>query len=231
MKTVTDLLAFAKQFMGRKYVYGVLVPKDDPDYKFGFDCAEFIAYCNYQVFGILYGTDSHDPKNAHITNAYTGFFQKDATALGVIIPVTTAIKIPGAMLLRFPAPGADGHVVFSQGNGKTYEAASTKLGCLELGIAGRHFDIGVLLPGVTYDKANLDVVYTPPAIVYKLQTPLMHDDYIKQIQTALGFKGTAIDGVFGVATNKALVDFQRKKGLTVDGQIVPGGETSKALAI
>lgn len=227
-KNGKDVIAFALQFVGRPYVLGAVVPKDQADYDGPFDCAELCAFSNFQTFGFLYGCSTDDEKKAAIADAYTGYFGKDAKALGVIISVADGAKIAGAMLLRLPAPGTTGHIVFSQGNGKTVEAHSTKHGCIESVVTGRRFDMAVLLPKVEYDKPNEKVLSEAPKIVYRLKTPYMKDEYIKKIQGALRLKA---DGIFGMDTHNAVVAFQKSKGLVIDGEVMPGGETSGLLGI
>ncbi|WP_051350724.1 N-acetylmuramoyl-L-alanine amidase [Caloramator sp. ALD01] len=54
-------------------------------------------------------------------------------------------------------------------------------------------------------------------------------EYVKQLQTRLNELGynLAVDGSFGPATDRAVRDFQKKKGLVVDGYVGPA--TRKAL--
>ncbi len=55
---------------------------------------------------------------------------------------------------------------------------------------------------------------------------------VKQIQTRLknwGYYSGSVDGVYGSATEKAVREFQRKNGLTVDGKAGP--QTLKAMGI
>lgn len=42
-------------------------------------------------------------------------------------------------------------------------------------------------------------------------------DDVKKLQTALGFTGKDVDGIFGAKTQKAVTDYQSANGLTVDG--------------
>ena len=57
-------------------------------------------------------------------------------------------------------------------------------------------------------------------------------DVVKQIQQKLkrwGYYGGSVDGIFGSATKKAVIYFQRKNGLTPDG--IVGNKTLAALGI
>jgi N-acetylmuramoyl-L-alanine amidase len=227
MTNGNDVLKFALQYVGSKYVLGAVVPKNQANYKGAFDCAEFVAYCNFQTFGILYGCDTDNVANAAKADAYTGYFERDAKTEGLMISVAEAAQIPGAMILRFPAPGAIGHIVFSQGNGKTMEANCTKYGCIESVVTGRRFDTGLLLPGIRYDK-NAVVTSSAPAIVYRLKSPYMNDPFIDKIQSALHINS---DGIFGPATSQAIIDYQKSNGLIADGEVMPGGQTARSLGI
>lgn len=228
MATGQDAVNFAKKLVGRPYVLGANVQKDNPDYSGAFDCAEFVAFTNYQVFGILYGCDSNSLRNVRTADAYTGYFKRDAEKLGKIITVDEAASIPGAMILRFPAPGAVGHIVFSQGNGNTVEANCTKYGCIESVVRGRRFDIGILLPGVAYHIIEEHYEPINKSTVYKLEVPNMKGDFITKIQSALGISA---DGIFGIKTNEAIIAYQKKEGLVADGEVMPGGQTARSLGV
>lgn len=52
-------------------------------------------------------------------------------------------------------------------------------------------------------------------------------DDVKKLQTALGFTGGDVDGIFGEKTQKAVMDYQKNNGLTVDG--IVGKNTWAAL--
>ncbi len=59
-----------------------------------------------------------------------------------------------------------------------------------------------------------------------------HSEEVKQIQTKLkrwGYYNGEIDGIFGSATKKAVISFQKKNGLTVDG--IAGPKTLAAMGI
>jgi N-acetylmuramoyl-L-alanine amidase len=229
MKKGSDLVLFLKGFIGRPYVLGAMVPKDEKNYKGPFDCAEFAAYGLFQTYGFLYGCSTSDEAKAHTADAYTGFFDRDAHKIGKIITVSEAAQIAGALILRVPSGSAIGHIVVSQGNGKTIEAHSTKTGCIESIVSGRRFDYGILPPGIEF-SANSSVISSPPKdVVYKLKTPYMKDQFIKKVQEALGFKGSQADGVYGPVTQGAVVQYQRKNGLVMDGELTMTGETARTL--
>lgn len=66
---------------------------------------------------------------------------------------------------------------------------------------------------------GLEQTIKPTGIVYKLNYPLIKDDKVKEIQTALNRSGYKIDvdRVFGKETNDALIAFQRRNNLLVNG--------------
>jgi len=228
------ILTFAKLYMGLKYILGIVVPKNDKDYRGGFDCAEFIAYCIYQVYGVLFGCDTADPKKAATADAYTGYFNRDVVAKKLIeISVAQGIRTPGAFLLRLAVGKSLGHIVISQGTGKTYEAHSTAEGLDEFPTNGRRFDKAFLLPGVTY-RENAPVVSAAPPIVFRLKRPFMEDPFIGRIQEALkaaGYDTKGIDNIYGENTQAAVVLYQKTFGLTPDGEVMPGGPTARSLNI
>ncbi len=100
---------------------------------------------------------------------------------------------------------------------------------------------GTQLPPPSRDKA------TPPMTMGEELLPVMPSDAItpsavigegiewnKKVQTALknaGFYNGAIDGKFGPMSKKAVEEFQKSKGLKVDGKIGPKtwGELEKYL--
>lgn len=228
------ILTFAKLYVGLKYILGIVVPKNDKDYKGGFDCAEFVAYCIYQVYGLLFGCDTADPKKAATADAYTGYFNRDVVARKLIeIPVAQGIRTPGAFLLRLAVGKSLGHIVISQGNGKTYEAHSTAEGLDEFPTDGRRFDKAFLIPGVNY-RENAPVISSAPAIVFRLKRPFMKDVFINRIQEALkeaGYDPKGTDSIYGEDTQAAVVAYQKAYGLTPDGEIMPGGPTARSLNV
>lgn len=220
--------------VGCKYVLGALVPKNDPNYKGAYDCAEFASWLTFQVGKILYGCDTHDVSKAKHADAYTGYWNRDAKALGIIITVKEAIGIKGAFLLRIGGDGLIGHIVCSDGLGGTVEANSTKYGCIKSTTNNRRFDIGILIPGFTYNESNPEAKSEKPKdIVYRYTKPMMPKNAVvmliqKQLKE-LGYLVGEVDGWYGKQTMNAVYDFQKRMGLTPDGEVYTG--TAKALNI
>jgi N-acetylmuramoyl-L-alanine amidase len=233
MPSVTGdkILQIAAQHLGEKYVFGVLVPKDNPNWKGPWDCAEFVSWSVFQATGTLYGceTDSGDPASA---DAFTGYWGRDSRNLGRIISLDVAVKTPGAAVLRFPQVGATGHIVLSDGLGGTVEAHSPADGVIRSKLAQRRWDTAILIPGVTYNQGSSTPLAPPPGTVYRLTQPIMTGEKVKEIQEVLigkGFDPGTPDGEFGPHTSAAVVAFQLSQGMLSDGEVGP--QTAKALGI
>lgn len=228
--TGDDLLALADQHIGEKYILGARAPMSDASWKGPWDCAEFVSWCVYQRAGILFGTEPrHDPLHA---DAYTGYWAQQAKAAGVTVPLADALVTAGAILLRYPLPGAIGHIAFSDGKGGTIEAHSTKTGVIRGAAGGRRWDVGVMIPGIRYYRGDEDIVPTPPAGVIRLTQPLTRSARVEKIQARLNELGYAVgpaDGIYGPQTAHAAARFQADKGLVADGEVGP--TTWKALKL
>ena len=75
-------------------------------------------------------------------------------------------------------------------------------------------------------------VSPPSTAIYRLTTPLMTGDKVKEIQQKLkaaGFDPGSIDGEFGPHTRAAVVAFQLSLGLLPDGEVGP--QTAQALSV
>jgi murein L,D-transpeptidase YcbB/YkuD len=226
-----QIIQLAQQHVGEKYVFGVLVPKNNSAWKGPWDCAEFASWTIFQVVATLYGCDN-DSGNPATADAFTGHWQRDATSLGEIISLDDAARTLGAAVLRIPQPGAVGHIVFSDGRGGTVEAHSTKDGVIRSTLANRRWDMGILVPGINYTQGSVVPVVPPTTVIYRMTTPLMVGDKIKEIQQALqdaGFDPGIIDGQFGPHTHAAVVAFQLSQGMLADGEVGP--KTAAALGI
>ncbi len=229
MATGKEMVDAARKHVGEQYILGTLVPKNDPDWDGPWDCAEFVSWCVYQTAKILYGCDD-DRGDPAIADAFTGFWGRDARTIGKEISVAAAAGIPGAAVLRL-GPKM-GHVVISDGQGGTVEAASTKLGVICHTLSGRRWDMGILSPGISYEEGNGVKEPTPPGVIYRLTSPLMSGEKIAQIQQkleSLGFDPGSADGIFGHQTFTAVLDFQKSNGLVPDGEV--GAQTAKIMGI
>lgn len=78
--TGAGLFGLARKHIGEEY-RNINVPKDDPNWKGPWDCAEFMSWLVYQEAGFLYGCidNSHDPS---LVEAYTGAWKRDLKKLG-----------------------------------------------------------------------------------------------------------------------------------------------------
>lgn len=228
--TGNDLLTLAEQHVDESYVLGARAPMSDADWKGPWDCAEFVSWCVYQRAGILFGTEPrHDPLHA---DAYTGYWAQQAKTAGATVPVADALVTAGAILLRYPLPGAIGHIAFSDGEGGTIEAHSSKTGVIRGKAGGRRWDVGVMIPGIRYYRGDEDIAPTPPAGVIRLTQPLTRSSRVTQIQERLrelSYSVGPADGIYGPQTAHAAARFQADHGLVADGEVGP--TTWKALKL
>ncbi|HEV2715779.1 MAG TPA: peptidoglycan-binding domain-containing protein [Terriglobales bacterium] len=234
MATGARCLDLAIPHIGERYVLGAFAPKNNPNWKGPWDCAEFVSWCVFQAGQILYGVDQHN--NPATADAYTGYFRDDLEKLGERITVPEAGGIVGAVVLRYPQPGAVGHVVFSDGKGGTVEAMGAAYGVRRGALAGRRWDTGIKIPGIYYDDAatlpTAKVAGPKANAIYYTGAPGMKNAKVVEIQKALlakGFDPGPADGIFGAKTTAAVVSFQAAVGSIVDGEV--GVKTAKALGI
>jgi hypothetical protein len=229
--TGQQLVALGNTRVGDPYIFGALAPKNNAIFHGPWDCAEFVSWIIFQATGKLYGCADNlsDPARA---NAFTGFFDRDAHSLGSIVSIDKAASTPGALLLRTAVPELGGHIVVCDGMGGTVEAHSHNDGVIKGKTANRRWDIGILVPGVSYEVLPVVAVEAPPTTIFCVSTPVLHSLKVGEIQRALlqaGFDPHGIDNKYGKETAKAVIAFQRKKGLLVDGEV--GVQTAAALGI
>ena len=230
--TGDDILWLARAHLREDYVLGSLAPKNNPNWHGPWDCAEFASWLTFQVASVLYGCED-DSGNPATANAYTGYWSRDADTKGRKISIDQAASTPGAAILRVPQAGATGHIVISDGKGRTIEAHSSKKGVIEYSLANRRWDFGILVPGIEYVEGlpHVDVT-SPEYVIYRLMDPYMSDPTVEEIQRALmreGFDPGDIDSQFGPHTQAAVVAFQLSKRFVADGEVGP--ITARALGV
>ncbi len=231
MGTGAGMLARARQHIGEAYE-NVLVPKNNPNWRGPWDCAEFASWLVYQEAGVLYGciNDSAPPA---IADAYTGGWQQDSASKGQRISIEQAAATVGAFVLRYPpSPGTMGHIAICDGQGGTVEAKGHAYGVVADTVHGRNWNTGVLVPGVQYAPPGQVVAWKAPTKLYALNAPNMDPAVVSAIQRALATAGLdpgPVDGVYGPNTTAAVAAFQRARGLVVDGEV--GVHTAAALGV
>lgn len=130
-----------------------------------------------------------------------------------------------------------GHIGLYVGDGKVIEASGTQAGVCTSNLSAGKWTYYGLLKDVSYDGSASNPVHVPSTPVdetTKLPTLKKGSkgEYVTLLQTKLKNKGYnlgsyGVDGDFGSATEKAVKEFQKNNGLTVDG--IVGEKTWKAL--
>ncbi len=230
-----DILDFAHAHVGEQYILGAKAPLANKSWKGPWDCAEFVSWCTYQAYNIVYAVR---PPNPVTGESYSGWWYDDAKKIGVEISQAKAIATIGAILVRKPNFNSNtkiGHVAISLGDGRTIEAKDAANGvCIVPKAKNRLWSLGVLLPGIKYEAADTSMPknYAAPTGLLHLDSPYMRGSKVLALQQALSNIGLfpgQLDGVFGPLTSAAVQSFQAKSGLVVDG--VVGAETRAALRI
>ena len=223
MPTGFNILSLAAQHIGEKYILGALAPINNPNYKGPWDCAEFVSWCVFQEAGINVGMRNND--------AYTGYWKQDIATKCSIISIDEAKNIAGAVLLRYPN-AAMGHIVFSDGDGKTIEAMDKNNGVRRGKIDGRYWDVALLVNGVDYVRNANTGNYVPPTINFRFKNPVMRDPIIlaaKRKLLELGIDPGTINDEYDLNMEIAVYNFQLTKGLVPDG--IMGKQTLKSLRL
>lgn len=227
MSTGKQLIDLAAQHIGEKYVLGATVPFTNNAYKGPWDCAEFISWVVYQSAGIKVGIKGNE--------SYTGYWANDATKLCTKISISEAAQTYGAILLRSPGHKgiAMGHIVFSDGNGGTIEAKSSKDNVCRSVIKGRQWEYGLLVNGIDYElNAGFKFDYANPPFNFYVTSPIMKHLIVQETKSKLAklniFHGS-IDTKYDTEAAIAVSNYQKMKGLVVDG--VLGKDTLTALQV
>ncbi len=224
MQTGQDLVKLGRKHAGEIYRLGAFAPKDNPNWRGPWDCAEFASWLAFQCTGNLVGC-TNDLANPALADAYSGAWVRDAQASHRRVSIGQARATAGAVLIRQPGAAGIGHVAISQGDGATIEAHSHLRGVTVDRVDGRQWDLCMLIPGISYPDSLAAGVFTPPAgLVLSLRQPPMRGQLVQALQEMLkarGFDPGVTDGVFGPHTAAAVLGFQLAEGLVPDGQAGP----------
>ena len=224
MATGKDLAKLGDRHRGESYILGAFAPKDNPNWKGPWDCAEFASWLVFQCAGVLVGCVDNSKAPA-LADAYSGAWMRDASATHHPISLGQAKLTAGAVLVRKPAAGGIGHVAISRGDGTTIEAHSSQRGVTNDKVDGRRWDIAMLVPGIEYPDILGEAVFAPPSVlVLRLTMPPMQGKRIMDVQKALKklkLDPGVIDGVFGPHTEAAVRSLQLQNGMVPDGEVGP----------
>ena len=145
-----------------------------------------------------------------------------------------------------------GHVGLYIGNGEVVEARGFSHGVVKTKLAGRPWKHWAMLPDFLIQYDGVEIETTPetevksevtPPVEYKLGdrtlrrvTPMMEGKDVEELQANLiklgfGCGDHNIDGKFGNDTKMAVRNFQRKYGLTVDGEYGPASHKAMLVAL
>ncbi|MGD0826573.1 MAG: peptidoglycan-binding domain-containing protein [Desulfobaccales bacterium] len=236
MVTGADILEKAKTRLGDSYRFGALTPVGAPDPRV-FDCSKLSSWAVYQAAQIIYGADRDDGNPLEVYGG-TIYWKRDARSVGNIIFLEEAAALPGAAVLRLATASRCGHIVLSDGLGGTVEAHPTAAGVIASTLHGRRWDLGILVPGIEYQRQQEPIPITPPTgPIYRLTYPRIRGPMVRRLQEALlkwhrppTCGSLEADGVYGPETELAVAAFQRSQdSLVPDGEAGPA--TLKALGI
>lgn len=123
-KSAAAFVGYALAQAGDTYIYGAEASATDPNPN-AFDCSELVQWAAARA-----GVPFTDGSSAQI-------------AAAISISVEEAIRTKGALLWH------PGHIAISLGNGRTIEAANSRVGVVSYNAAGR-FQRGGKIPGMRY---------------------------------------------------------------------------------
>jgi len=234
MAFADDVIGLARTRLGENYVFGARADFTDPDYHGPWDCAEYATWVIYQASAgaVLLGCQ---PKNAESGDAYTGFWNDDATAYQLVVSLKDALDTKGYLLLRRPASGKIGHIAFSLGDGKrTVEAHSKNRGVIignaDPDLRGWHY--GIRLPTPDEWRAVLARKSRPRNWFLQERFGGMQDPRVPLVVDALNKKGFPVPKktrIYSAKLTDAVAKFQKKRGILIDG--IVGPETAEALGL
>ena len=135
MVPIQQILDWAERLKGLPYVFGT--EQDGKDRPTAEDCSELVQNaCD------MNGVVPEMPDGAI-------YQMRHCRANGALITIDEAMKTPGALLFRI-SQDLGNHVVFSLGNGMTFEARGRAYGVGSWPATGRVWTHACLIPGVKY---------------------------------------------------------------------------------
>jgi hypothetical protein len=199
---------------GGRYVWGAKGPKN-------FDCSGF----TYEVGRLCGAALVHGAQN-----------QRDQLRRArLLISVDEALRTAGALLYRIDEGPSNDHTAVSLGNGSAIEAHSTRHGIGIFSAVGRRWTHGAKYPGIRYGgqpprpapaplpavdwHALVAAVRNAKGRTYKMGANHPDVKFIQSRINQLAGRQLVVDGAFGPATHKAVVDLQRWVGLAADGVV------------
>ena len=178
-----------------------------PNDSFGFDCCGLVK-------GTLWGFTG-DPKKTYGGAVYKSNNMPDVTEKGLIDMCSERSKdmsniIPGELLYM------KGHCGIYIGNGRVYESTpSGKDGAQETSLTFQKWTEHGKLPGINYETAPVsNHIIAKPTL--RVGSRGMQVDFLQKNLNALG-ASLDVDGQFGNLTQRALMRFQEKYKLQIDG--------------
>ncbi len=215
MAHAADFVRICLLQRGDRYVYGAEASLSDPDPDV-FDCSELVQWACARV-GVVFPDGSQNQEAA-------------CRAANQIIPIPRAVKTQGALLFRRRPDAA--HVAVSLGNGTTIEARGSAYGVGSWdAVQGRDWTAAGLIPGMIYGAPGGAVATEtggspagapawPGRYLMKGPPPMRGDD-VRAWQTRMTKRGwhLPVTGVYNARTADVCEQFQKEKGLFVDGVV------------
>jgi cell wall-associated NlpC family hydrolase len=215
MALAADFVRICLLQRGDRYVYGAEASLTDPDPDV-FDCSELVQWACARV-GVVFPDGSQNQEAA-------------CRAAGLIVPVAQGVRTQGALLFRHRPDAA--HVAVSLGNGTTIEARGSAYGVGSWdAVKGRDWTAAGRIPGLVYGVPagamgrdttgpGSSAPAWPGRYLMKGPPPMRGAD-VKSWQTKMKTRGWKIPvtGVYNARTADVCEQFQREKGLFVDGVV------------